>query len=102
MDAHQIAFERGVGDAFTCWLNARDGRQLIFEGRPEEAPDLLYCDGPAKVALEIAGVYYDEKEASVWWGAKRGNSSAPCTWSGNDMETTCLFQALTNGLRRNV
>jgi hypothetical protein len=86
MDVHQVAFERGVGDAFICWLNAREGRQLIFDARPGEAPDLLYRDGSDKLTLEIAGVYYDTREASVWWGAKRGDSNAPRAWSGKDMD----------------
>ncbi|MBS1213410.1 MAG: hypothetical protein H6R26_2027 [Proteobacteria bacterium] len=86
MDAHQFAFERGVGEAFIAWFNVREGRHFVFDSRPEKAPDLLYRDGSGQLALEIAGAYYDSKEATVWWGAKRGDPGTPREWSGKNMD----------------
>ena len=91
MDAHQLKFERGVGESFVTWFNNRKGRQYVFAGRPQEAPDLKYCDGSDEMYLEIVSAYYDAQEAAFWWGAKRGVANAPRTWSGKDMDEMLIL-----------
>lgn len=63
----------------------------MFAGRPQEAPDLKYCDGSDEMYLEIVSAYYDAQEAAFWWGAKRGVANAPRTWSGKDMDEMLIL-----------
>ena len=44
MDDIQRTHEHAAGDAFVDWYNRENGKQVVYDERPREAPDLRYVD----------------------------------------------------------
>ena len=82
MDEIQRKHERAVGEAFVDWYNSERGTKFDFDGRPHEAPDLLYRHGNEALQIEVGQAYYDERDAAFKWKGARGDPNAPKDWHG--------------------
>src|SRR5438445_8648705 len=79
--------ERVIGDKFINALNAKNGSNFAFAGRPDVAPDLTYRDGRRVLNVEVTTGYYDTDHATLVWDAARGKLKGQRAWGGVDFES---------------
>ena len=93
--------ERFVGDRFISWYNDHHNTRFEFHEH-QDAPDLVYRDSDAEVALEVTTAYYDKLHARILWATIRDQTSAVQEWSSCSSLNALLSEGVQSCLDAKV